>query len=157
MEWRGAPFPSLEMESPRDHHMIPRNTIRPMMTIFMLCCVIGFASEAVSADRGSPADLIGGKTSARDRGPIFDLLDENGDQRVDRAEFRVGIVSVFDMLDRNSDNALSNAELPSIMSFEFNKADHNNNGRLSVFEFIDSEFMKFTTFDQNNDGFVTYE
>ena len=137
--------------------MIARNTIWPVMMIFMLCCVIGFASGSASADRRSPADPIGNTKSAREKGPIFELLDENGDQRVDRAEFRVGIVGAFEMLDANLDNALSRAELPSVMSSEFDKADHNNDGRLSAFEFVDSDFAKFTRYDLNKDGFVTYE
>ncbi len=137
--------------------MIAGNTIRPVMIIFMLCCVIGFASGSASADPGSPADLIGNSNSARDKGAIFDLLDENGDQRVDRAEFRVGIIDAFEMLDTNLDNALSRAELPSVMSSAFDRADHNDDGRLSAFEFIDSAFMKFSRFDLNKDGFVTYQ
>ncbi len=137
--------------------MIARNTIWPVMMIFMLCCVIGFASGSASADRGSSGDLTGNTKSARDKGAIFDLFDKNGDQRVDRAEFRVGIIDAFEMLDTNLDNALSWAELPSVMSSEFDKADHNNDGWLSAFEFVDSDFMKFTRFDLNKDGFVTYE
>ncbi len=137
--------------------MIARDTIRPVITIFMLCSVIGFASGAAAADHRSAADLIGGKATERDLRPIFDLFDENGDQRVDRAEFRVWIVSAYEKLDTDKDNALSRAELPSIISSEFGKADHNNDGRLSGFEFIDSDFMKFVRFDLNNDGFVTYE
>ena len=137
--------------------MIDRNTIRPVMIIFMLCCVIGFASGSASADPGSPADLIGNSKSARDKGAIFNLLDKNGDQRVDRAEFRVGIIAAFEMLDTNIDNALSQAELPSVMSSEFVRADLNYDGRLSAFEFVDSDFMKFSRFDLNQDGFVTYQ
>ena len=137
--------------------MIDRNTIRSVMIIFMLCCVIGFASGSASADPGSPADLIGDSKIARDKGAIFNLLDENGDQRVDRAELRVGIIDAFDMLDTNLDNALSRAELPSVMSSEFDRADQNYDGRLSTFEFIDSDFMEFSRFDLNKDGFVTYQ
>ena len=84
---------SAAMESLGDLHMIARNTIRPVMIIFMLCCVIGFPSGLASADPGSPADLIGNSKSARDKGAIFNLLDENGDQRVDRAEFSLRRVS----------------------------------------------------------------
>ncbi len=137
--------------------MIARDTIRPVITIFMLCSVIGFASGAAAADHGSAADLIGGKASGRDLRPVFDLFDENGDQRVDRTEFRVWIVSAYEKLDANKDNALSRAELPSIVSSEFAKADHNNDSRLSAFEFTDSDFMKFARFDLNKDGFITYQ
>ncbi len=137
--------------------MIARNTIGPVIANFMLCFVIGFASGAAAADRASPADLIGGKTSERNIKPIFDHFDENGDKRVDRTEFRVWIVGAYEMLDANKDNALSRAELPSITSSEFDKADHNNDSRLSAFEFTDSEFMKFARFDLNKDGFITYE
>ncbi len=137
--------------------MIDRNTNRPLIVNFMLCFVIGFASGAAAADRASPADLIGGKTSERNIKPIFDQFDENGDKRVDRTELRVWIVDAFDKLDANKDNALSRAELPSVTAFDFDKADHNNDGRLSAFEFVDSDFMKFARFDLNKDSFVTYE
>ncbi len=137
--------------------MIARNTNRPLIVNFMLCFVIGFASGAAAADRASPADLIGAKTSERNIKPIFDHFDENGDKRVDRTELRVWIVDAFDKLDANKDNALSRAELPSVTTFDFDKADHNNDGRLSAFEFVDSDFMKFARFDLNKDGFVTYE
>ena len=137
--------------------MIARNTIPPVIAIFMLYVVVGFASGAAAADRASPADLIGGKTLERNIKPMFDQFDENGDKRVDRTEFRVWIVGAYDTLDANRDNTLSRAELPSIMSSEFDKADSNNDGRLSAFEFIDSDFMKFERFDLNNDGFATYE
>ncbi len=137
--------------------MIDRNPIRLVMTICTLCSVIGFAAGAAAADRGSAADIIGGKASARDLKPIFEQFDENRDQRVDRTEFRVWIVGAFEMLDANKDNALGRAELPSVMSSEFDKADNNNDGRLSAFEFTDSDFMKFDRFDLNKDGFVTYE
>ncbi len=137
--------------------MIACNENRPLIVNFVLCFVIGLASGAAAADRASPADLIGGKSSERNIKPMFDHFDENGDKRVDRTELRVWIVSAFDKLDANKDNALSRAELPSIMSSEFDKADHNNDGRLSAFEFVDSDFMKFARFDLDKDGFVTYE
>jgi len=137
--------------------MIARDTIRLVTTIFMLCIVVGLASGAAAVDHGSAADLIGGKTSARDIRPIFDLFDENRDQRVDRIEFRIWIISAYEKLDANKDNGLSRAELPSVTSAEFDKADHNNDGRLSPFEFSDSNFMKFRRFDLNKDGFITYE
>ena len=137
--------------------MIARNTMRPVAAIFMLYFVIGFASVAAAADRASPADLIGGKTSERNIKPIFDQFDENGDKRVSRTEFRVWIVAAFELLDANKNNTLERAELPSVTSSEFDKADHNGDGKLSAFEFIDSDFMKFVRFDLNKDGFVTYE
>ncbi len=137
--------------------MIARDTIRPMMAIFMLCFVVGLASGAAAAERGSAADLIGGKTSARDLRPIFNVFDENGDQRVDRSEFRIWILHAYEKLDANKDNGLSRAELPSITSPEFDRADYNNDGWLSPFEFSDSDFMKFGRFDLNKDNFITYE
>ena len=137
--------------------MIARNTIGPVITVLMLYVVIGFASGATAADRASPADLIDGRTPERNIKPIFDHFDENGDERVDRTEFRVWIVGAYEKLDANKDNALSRAELPAIISSEFAKADHNNDGRLSAFEFTDSDLMKFARYDLNKDGFLTYE
>ena len=137
--------------------MNDRSTIRLTTLICMLCSIFGFAADATAADRTSAADIMGGKSSSRSQKPIFEQFDENGDQRVDRTEFRVWIVGAYDMLDANKDNTLSRAEVPSVTAFDFDKADHNNDGRLSGFEFIDSDFMKFARFDLNYDGFVTYE
>ena len=137
--------------------MFTRNSIWPVITIFMLCCFIGVAAESTAADRRSVYDRIDKKGAARVIDPIFDLLDENGDLRVDRAEFRVWIVGAFEMYDVNKDNALSRSELPTVSRSQFDKADHSDNDRLSVFEFSDSDFMKFSSFDLNRDGFVTYE
>ncbi len=116
-----------------------------------------FASGTVAADRKSAADLVGNKTPAQGINPVFDLIDENKDQRIDSIEFRVWIVSAFDTLDANKDNGLGRAEIPSVIPSEFDQADHNNDDRLSPFEFIDSKFMKFARFDLNNDGFITHE
>ena len=137
--------------------MISRDTIRPAMTIFMLCCAVGYASGTAAADRKSAADLIGNKTPAQGINPVFDQIDENKDQRIDRIEFRVWIVGAFDTLDANKDDGLGRAEIPSVMPSEFDQADHNNDDRLSPFEFVDSKFMKFARFDLNKDGFVTRE
>ncbi len=137
--------------------MFTRNSVRPVITIFMLCCFIGVAAESTAADRRSVYDRIDKKGAAQAIDPIFDLLDENGDLRVDRAEFRVWIVGAFEMYDVNKDNALSRSELPTVSRSQFDKADHSNDDRLSAFEFSDSDFMKFSRFDLNRDGFVTYE
>ncbi len=127
------------------------------MTIFMFCCAVGFASGTAAADRETAADLSGNKTPAQGINPVFDRIDENKDQRIDRIEFRVWIVIAFDTLDANKDNGLGRAEVPSVMPSEFDQADQNNDDQLSPFEFIDSKFMKFARFDLNKDGFITYE
>ncbi len=130
---------------------------RSMITIITLVCISGLASGAVAAEPISAADLIQGKKPARDIRPVFDLFDENRDQRVDQIEFRVWIVAAFEKLDKNNDNHLSPSELPSIGSYDFSNADSNGDGRLSAFEFTDSRIMKFARFDTNNDGYITFE
>ena len=130
---------------------------RPMITIITLACISGLASGAVAAEPATAADLVQGKKQARDIRPIFDLFDENKDQRVDQIEFRVWIVVAFEKLDNNNDNYLSPSELPSIGNYDFSNADSNGDGRLSAFEFIDSSFMKFARFDTNIDGYITFE
>ncbi len=98
-------------------HMNSRDTIRPVMTFFMLCCAVSYASGTAAADRKSTADLIGNKTPTQDINPVFDRIDENKDQRIDRIEFRVWIVSAFDTLDANKDNGLGrNVKKPACSS-----------------------------------------
>ncbi len=130
---------------------------RSMITIITLVCISGLASGAVAAEPISAADLIQGKKPARDIRPVFDLFDENRDQRVDQIEFRVWIVAAYEKLDTNNDNGLSPSEIRSIGPNEFSYADSNGDGRLSAFEFTDSRVMKFARFDTNNDGYITFE
>ena len=125
--------------------------IRQMVTLVAFGCVGGLASGATAAD------LLHGKAPLRDVRPIFDQFDENNDGRIDRTEFRVGIVAVFETLDANGDNGLDRDELPSVASLDFDSADRHADGRLSAFEFTDSSFMKFDRFDLNKDGFITFE
>ncbi len=115
--------------------------IRRMVTLVAFGCVGGLASGAAAADQ------LHGKAPLRDIRPIFDQFDENKDGRIDRTEFRVGIVAVFEKLDANGDNGLDRDELPSVASLDFKRADSNDDGRLSAFEFTDSSFMKFDRFD----------
>ncbi len=121
--------------------------IRRMVTLVAFGCVGGLASGAAAAEGATAADLLHGKAPLRDVRPIFDRFDENKDGRIDRTEFRVGIVAVFEKLDANGDNGLDRDELPSVSSVDFERADSNDDGRLSAFEFTDSSFMKFDRFD----------
>jgi len=52
--------------------MFTRNSVRPVITIFMLCCFIGVAAESTAADRRSVYDRIDKNGAARVIDPIFD-------------------------------------------------------------------------------------
>ena len=134
-----------------------RDMIRPMTMLIVLGCGAGIATNATAADGATAADLIHGSAEPRDVRPVFDLFDENGDQRIDRIEFRVWIVAAFEKLDANGDNVLDRSELPSVASIDFERADGNGDGKLSAFEFTDSALMKFDRFDLNKDRYITFD
>jgi hypothetical protein len=139
----------------------------------------GTAQEFVGNDWNSDGVLSGdevrlGARRARDTvgtsgvvsgltGPAFDALDRNGNNRLERNEWKRA-VDEFDRLDTNGNNILSRAEAVgnastavtsnTALAREFDELDYTQDGRLSIQEWN----WNRRTFDQqdvNRDGFVT--
>ena len=110
----------------------------------------GAVSKQVAAARPAPA-----KTPAPpDAKARFELLDENGDGRIDRQEFRFKKVRLLNLADANRDGYLTTDET-ALSSEAFKQFDRDADGRISQLEFVDARL--FEAVDENHDGLVTYE
>ncbi len=86
----------------------------------------------------------------------FDLLDDDGDRRIDRAEFNFGKIRFLDAIDTNRDKYLTNDE--TLLTPEtFEQLDRDRDGRISQLEFIDAGDRIFLEADLNNDGSITFD
>jgi Ca2+-binding EF-hand superfamily protein len=102
---------------------------------------------------------------AEDAGPSYDArtafaeTDQNGDLRVDRAEFHHRMVEIFFHGDRDKDGYMTNAELAGAVEFpkDFEKADRDADGRISLYEFIQVRFATFDEVDTDRDGLLSVE
>ena len=88
---------------------------------------------------------------------FFAMMDDNKDQRVDRAEFRFQKMQIYFLRDANQDDRLSKEELPSVSKTAFSAADLNRDGTLSGYEFNQAGFVKFEALDHNKDGYISLD
>ncbi len=90
-------------------------------------------------------------TDARRR---FAKIDQDGDGRFDRLDFRLKSVSLFGLVDANEDDYLTPDE--TLLSPEaFRNFDSDGDGRISSLELMDRR--SFSVIDIDRDGFVTFE
>ncbi len=84
----------------------------------------------------------------------FARIDQDGDGRFDRLDFRLKRVSLFGMVDANEDGYLTLDE--TLLSPEaFRQFDTDGDGKISSAEMADREGFK--VMDTNRDNFVTFE
>jgi chromosome segregation ATPase len=104
-------------------------------------------SEAVSAEaEPNETDRI---AEAKRR---FEVVDKNGDGRVDQFEFRLKSILMQDQLDANRDGLITIDE--TLLSPEkFKLLDPDGDGKISPVEFT----RAFTIFDAAGQGFITFE
>jgi len=107
-------------------------------------------------NRAKPGTLVAQSREITPAG-LFGMMDQNKDQRVDRAEFRFQKMEVYFLRDTNRDDKLSREELPSVSDTAFRAADANRDGTLSGYEFNQAGFAKFEALDHNKDGFITLD
>ena len=102
------------------------------------------------------AEYLGTNIADDDRGDRFEFLDENGNGRVERAEWH-GSRDPFEWLDRNNDGLLTRAEVvgnEASVPDGFTNIDDNNDGRIQVSEWRWSR-RSFNGYDTNGDGIIT--
>jgi septal ring factor EnvC (AmiA/AmiB activator) len=106
------------------------------------------AKTTAKATKTQESDLL---TDARRR---FARIDQDGDGRFDRLDFRLKSVSLFGMVDANEDDYLTLDE--TLLSPEaFQKFDSDGDGKISSLEMADRR--GFSVMDADRDEFVTFE
>ncbi len=107
------------------------------------------AAKATTAAAATPAaDPL---TEAKRR---FARIDQDGDGRFDRLDFRLKRVSLFGKVDANEDGYLTFDE--TLLSPEaFKQFDTDGDGKISSAETADRQ--SFSVMDANRDNFVTFE
>ncbi len=84
----------------------------------------------------------------------FARIDQDGDGRIDRVDFRVKRVSLFGLVDANEDDYLTLDE--TLLSPEaFQNFDSDGDGKISSLEMADRR--SFSVMDADRDEFVTFE
>jgi Ca2+-binding EF-hand superfamily protein len=96
---------------------------------------------------------------AYDPKAAFAQSDENGDGRVDRAEFQARLMEIFFQGDVDKDGFLSREELIVAVSFpdDFRNGDTNHDGKLSMHEFSRVRSGTFDASDADGDGLLSVE
>ena len=106
------------------------------------------AKTTAKATKTQKSDLL---TDARRR---FARIDQDGDGRFDRLDFRLKSVSLFGLVDANEDEYLTLDE--TLLSPEaFQNFDFDGDGRISWLEMAD--LRSFSVIDTDRDEFVTFE
>jgi peptidoglycan hydrolase CwlO-like protein len=84
----------------------------------------------------------------------FARIDQNGDGRFDRIDFRLKRVSLFGMVDANADDYLTPDE--TLLSPEaFRTIDSDGDGKISSLEMADRQ--SFSAMDTDGDEFITFD
>jgi Ca2+-binding EF-hand superfamily protein len=103
------------------------------------------------------AEFIGDSTWDDDRDDVFQDLDLNNNNRIERSEWH-GSAETFDWLDRNRNGSLSHDEVVGnerqARNAQFNSLDYDRNGRLSREEWHWSR-ASFDSRDRNRDGVLS--
>jgi len=84
----------------------------------------------------------------------YRIIDTNGDDTIDRVEFRLGKVAAFGLIDANGDGYVTLDET-LLTADKFKRFDANGDGKISSLEFITSR--SYDMIDGNRDGSLTFK
>lgn len=124
---------------------MPEVAFRKFLSI-IFALVMWLPITSVAAESGAPTDKY-----------IFQLMDMDGNQVIDRAEFITQKMMVFYVRDINRDLKLSASELPVFATDVFKSADADGDGSISAFEFNQAEVGMFENLDENADALITFD
>lgn len=135
-----------------------RITVAPaaLALLFAVACTFahpGFAAESKPAAGGSGLDTLGDQAKTAEA--LFAVLDENGDGRIDRAEWQTRKMAIFYTRDVDNDFQVSRDEMPRLTRSRFDETDLNKDGFLSGYEFNQAPLSRFDDADEDGDGNIT--
>jgi Ca2+-binding EF-hand superfamily protein len=121
-----------------------RVTLRGLVWIAVLACLLG--GTLVQAQVTPPPDW-------KER---FRAFDENGDGRIDRAEFQEWMVDAFFQRDRGKKGYLTMEDVQGTMTPELFKAlSLRGDGKLRLPDFLNALFQDFQAMDTDHVGSIT--
>lgn len=82
----------------------------------------------------------------------FEIVDQNGDGKIEEFEFRVSSVKLLGLIDANKDGFVT-VEETKVSPEQFKLFDPDEDGKLSSVEFV----RAFPILDSNRRGFITFE
>ena len=108
-------------------------------------------AQAAAKPAAAKTEVVDVMAEARRR---FQAADNNGDNKIDSAEFRLNKVAVLSLVDGNRDGYVTPDET-LISGALYAEIDRNGDGRISQLEFIDER--SFKALDHDGDDSITFE
>jgi len=88
----------------------------------------------------------------------FQQRDKNGDGKIDREEFYLGIIEIFYFRDKDKNGSLTIEELQGVVSPEVVRAaSRKGDNRLTLDEYVNALFKDFAAADTDGDGTLSFE
>lgn len=122
---------------------------------FLLLAAALAAPATAAESKPSAPGLDARSEDVRTADEVFAALDEDGNGRVDRAEWQIRKMAIFYVRDENHDLQLGRDELPKLGREPFGDADLDEDGSLSGYEFNQATFSRFEHADADDDGAVS--
>ncbi len=108
-------------------------------------------TQAIPEVKASAADLVGPERVAEAE-RRFQIIDQDGDGKIDEFEFRMNSIKLLGLIDANDDDFVTIEE--TLLSPEqFKVFDSDGDGKISSVEFT----RAFPKIDTNRQGFITFE
>ncbi len=136
---------------------ITRLDLRTLLRFLPLLVLVAAAAAAprpvLAADPKQPGlqDPDAPDGGAKTAEGVFAVLDEDGNRRIDRAEWQTRKMAIFYLRDADQNLELSRGEVPGLAQDPFAKADLDRSGSLSGYEFNQAPFSRFEEADADDD------
>lgn len=126
--------------------------------LFVPVFLLGIALQSAAlADEDSVTKLMGKSSAELSPKAVFELIDGNGDAKVDAEELRVHKMDVFFVRDGDRNTHLSREEMGAVSDALYAALDKDGDGQISGFEFNQSDLTKFESIDADKSGAITLE
>jgi hypothetical protein len=136
----------------------------PIMTALTVAVTLAASpTPRTSAPAHPPAKAAPGANNPSAGGPdLFKHLDQNGNARIEQAEWQTLQQSRFDRLDANHNGTLTGAEMEqqggaSGGGGRLARLDSNSDGAISKQEFVSGQLQMMQRLDKNQDGVLSKE